>query len=339
MTRPGIEAALPFATTLALLACGGEPPARIEHVASTGAGEAWLTGNRGLAARWDGQGFRHAGYPMARDPVHYRYASTTHPTARVIRFDGQTLLVTRGGELLRWHGEWEPLGVELDRGYRQVDAVVVHDGRIALLLHDRTLRWAASFAELARGELSTERLPTYFTWLGVVGSELYAIGYDDAGVVRVLRRWLGPGEWGEVARLPIEDPLGVLDLGQGRLGVLTPHWVAAVDRAGGAIELIEIGRLVATRAGDDALAGTWARAYAQRPGGPARVVLSGRFHGLLEWSDAPRLHACPELEARSVVGVTDGERGVEVFTHLGEVLRFADGPCERIHERWEPEDG
>lgn len=187
---------------LLLAACAPSvafPPAP-EALAGAGAGRAWLAGTRGYAALHDGRALVRRDYPMIDGEE--RYELSTLPAARVFTTDRGAVLVLRTGEVLRstpagWLGVGALIapGDQLDQAASNGDALVVVTNARRLL--------RLSLAAVARGVLAPleARAPTYPSWLGWLGEELWMTGWDEGGSVPAAWRLEGAG-WRVVARWP-----------------------------------------------------------------------------------------------------------------------------------------
>lgn len=218
----------------AAASCGTTHYKEPQTVTAEGPNLFWVVGSEGYAARFDGSSFRPHDYPFTSGAPDWAYERgySDIPAARVVRVDGHSILITRVGDFLRWTGTaWLRLPVSIPSEYGddfpQIDTVLnTPDGGLLIHVHSQTLLFGTLEA-FTRNRYREEKLPSYFTWLGYAGRELYGLGWDASGNIHaLLRRDLG-GTWVQVALLGRNDPFGeakcVLALRDGRPVVVNQY--------------------------------------------------------------------------------------------------------------------
>jgi hypothetical protein len=206
-----------IAGCLLLAACASAPPAReLQSVTPTGGGRYWATGSGGLAVHFDGDRLESRDYPMDPDKPDWAYEpGYGFPATHIRVVGGETLLFSRGGDVLSWRGGgWFAHDVRFPAEHPgdppQIDRVLVLAGdRLVVQLHAKTLL-RTNLEGLFAGRYELERTPTFFTDMTVIDDRIWAIGWDESGMVRALWASLERGGFSLIGRLGVEDPQNTL---------------------------------------------------------------------------------------------------------------------------------
>ncbi|MBI4956620.1 MAG: hypothetical protein HY908_31675 [Myxococcales bacterium] len=309
-----------------------------ENVTPERDGRFWVVGTEGYARYWDGGRYHVRDYPTEGEPDWAYSPSFGSPAAQVVSVGGEPFLFTRVGEVLRWDGRgWQRRAVRLPGtsydGSTQVDAVrELASGELALQIHSDTL-YVGTLAGFEHDAFAKEKTPTYFTWLGRLGGELWGIGWDTGGEVRALERRTAPGSWELVLRLgrdkDLGEPLCALRGGDGRPFVVTERAIVRSPPSTGeappltavlpVLPPVAEGAAVARQMPADGAAAYVARCYPANEGARALLLLGatspGRDANVLELRDGGLVAwHCDRLSGYEAVGAVPGERGWTVVT-------------------------
>jgi len=223
-----------LAAWLSLPGCS-QPARHAEQAADAGQGRAWVTGNNGYAAFFDGVALSRRDYPQKQGSSAYETASIA--AARVVLRDGVPFLFTRPGEVFSWSGSWQKLPVRLaaaDGPDVQVDEVLLlPDGRWAVYLHARTLL-LASHEDLLASRFAVERTPSYLSWVGLIGGKIHGAGWDASGNRRAALRLDGPGVW-KTWPLPADQVHGLIRTPGAELAAVVSDGLLVFEREGEAV--------------------------------------------------------------------------------------------------------
>jgi hypothetical protein len=224
---------------LLLSGCARHTWVQAETVATAPDGRIWIAGTEGLAAYIEPYRVVRADYPLGGVPDWAR-APSTFPAAQPVVVGAQLLLVTRAGQFFVWTlAGWAPAAVDLGEAQPQVNyAAATRDGRVLLHVHGHRLVW------LDPNTQSTvhEEMPQYMEPVRLIGSEVFAVGWQGSGSRRVLRRRDAAGQWSDIALLPtnVTDVRDILRVG-GRPAMVIYQGLLVVDDG---LQLVSIDDMV-----------------------------------------------------------------------------------------------
>ncbi len=240
---------------LAAFACSPVPPSstvqRVVVVDPT-APSYWLTGSFGFVAAGEGTRLSRLDFPASSAEPDWAYEASMFPGAHPVVAQGETLLVTHGGHVLRRaQGGWQQVGGRLPGEYgdsTQVDQVLVEaDGKLWVHVHGQLLLRASALG-LLRGELTQEQMPKYIWNLHLIDGVLHGVSYE--GEQRAIFVRTAPGKWAPRALLPASasEPFALGSSFDGGIVAVTAYGLHAAPKGSTATRFLP-GREIADLSG------------------------------------------------------------------------------------------
>ena len=221
---------------LGLLAGCSRPaaPRYVERVTSDEQGVVWLTGSDGYAARVGGGTRGQIDYPILGKSPDVAYGHAPVAASRVVVRRGVPFLFTRPGEVYTWGpGGWARLPMHFTSSSVpevQVDEVLLTpQDEWIVHLHTTTLL-RASHENLLASRFATEQIPTYVTWLGLLGGSLYGLGWEGSTERRTVYKLVG-GRW-QIFPTGLVKVHGMIRTPQDEIAVVTDDSLVVIEQEG-----------------------------------------------------------------------------------------------------------
>ncbi len=231
----GVLARLGVALGLGFLAGCSRPAARyVERVTDDGQGAFWLAGSEGYLARVDGNSRGQFDYPRLRgSPDGATYEHSVIPAARVVIRQGTPYLFTRPGEVYVWaQGAWSRLSIDFPTGgLRQLDEVLLTDQGEWIFFFHSPILLRASHEDFLAGRFTTETLPTYVTWLGLLDHTLYGLGWEGSTSKRAIYKREAASRWATIPT-DLDIVYGLIRTPQAEIAAVTDDGLLIVEQEG-----------------------------------------------------------------------------------------------------------